>query len=76
MPEALLVHSSALAGVGEGKVMADMSSLTALAKIAGPVAMGRAYFAGQRRGVPSLWSWAAASCHGIAQALVFGGLRS
>ena len=56
--------------------MADLSSLTALAKIAGPVAMGRAYFAGQRRGVASLWSWAAASCHGIAQALVFGGLRS
>ena len=73
VPEALLVHAGAMAGVGEGKLMADLSSITALAKMMGPVVMGKAFSRGRVANRPSLWGELAASCYGISQALMMVG---
>ena len=65
--EAACVAEAVRAGVGEGKVYADLEACTAVAKTIGPLLFSGALAFGRRSGRPWLWGALALVSHALAQ---------
>ena len=70
--EASCVRYGVEAGIGEGKVYADVESCTALVKALAPLIFSWAFAVGRRRGYPGLWGAVAAGTQLLAQCCMVG----
>ena len=59
------------AGVGEGRLAADLSNITAAMKMLGPGLLGSAYFWGAKHQFPAAWGIVAAAMYMSSQLVFF-----